>query len=59
MEHEMHTLIKVDLTTAIRHDDKKIYSPPRLIPLAATDVASGATSYIAEGTGGGLLNTHS
>jgi hypothetical protein len=59
MEHEMHTLIKVDLTTAVSHGDKRTYSPPRLIPLATIDVKTGATSYIAEGTGGGLLNTHS
>ncbi len=59
MEHEMHTLISVDLTTAVSNGDKRAYSPPRLIPLAATDVESGATAYIAEGTGGGLLNTHS
>jgi hypothetical protein len=59
MEHEMHTLISVDLTTAVSNGDKRTYSPPRLIPLAATDVESGATSHIAEASGGGLLNTHS
>lgn len=59
MEHEMHTPISVDLTTADSNGDKRTYSPPRLIPLAATDLESGATAYIAEGTGGGLLNSHS
>lgn len=59
MEHEMHTLISVDLTTAVSNGDKRTYSPPRLIPLAATDVESGTTSNIAEATGGGLLNTNS
>ena len=59
MEHEMHTLISVDLTTDVSHGDKRTYSPPRLIHLAATDVESGTTVYIAEGTGGGLLNTPS
>jgi hypothetical protein len=58
MEHEIHTLISVDLTTTVSNGDKKTYSPPRLIHLAATDVNTGATVYIAEGTGG-LLNTHS
>lgn len=59
MDHEMHTPISVDLTTAVSNGDKRIYSPPRLIPLAATKVASGTTSHIAEASGGGLLNTHS
>ena len=59
MEHEAHTPISVDLTTAVSKGDKRTYSPPRLIPLPATDVESGATVFIAEGTGGGLLNTHS
>ena len=59
MEHEMHALISVDLTTVGSNGDKRTYSPPRLIPLAATDVESGSTAHIAEGTGGGLLNTHS
>jgi hypothetical protein len=57
MEHEMHALIRVDLTTVVSNGDKRTYSPPRLIPLAATDVESGSTSNIAEGTGGGLLNS--
>lgn len=55
----MHTLISVDLTTAVNNGDKKTYSSPRLIPLAATDIESGTTSNIAEASGGGLLNTHS
>jgi hypothetical protein len=59
MEHEMHTLIRVDLTTVVSTGDKRTYSPPRLIPLAATDVESGTNSNIAEGTGGGLLNDQS
>ena len=59
MEHEAHILIRVNLTTAVRNGDKRIYSPPRLIPLAATDVESGATQNISEASGGGLLNTHS
>ena len=59
MEHEMHALISVDLTTVVSNGDKRTYSPPRLILLAATDVESGTNSYIAEGTGGGLLNTNS
>lgn len=57
MEHEMHPLIRVDLTTAVSNDDKKTYSPPRLIPLAAIDVESGTTTHIAEADGGGLLNS--
>lgn len=59
MEHEMHTLISVDLTTAVSNCDKRTYSPPRLIPLAATNVESGTTQHIAEANGGGLLNTDS
>lgn len=61
MEHEMHALISVDLTTVVSNGDKRTYSPPRLTPLVDTDVESGATSHIAEasGGGGGLLNTHS
>ena len=59
MEHEIRTLIRVDLTNGVINGEKRTYSPPRLILLAATDVASGATSYIAEASGGGLLNTHS
>lgn len=59
MEYEMHTLISVDLTTDVSNGEKRTYSPPRLIPLAATDVESGTTAYIAESNGGGLLNTHS
>lgn len=55
----MHTLISVDLTTDVSNGEKRTYSPPRLIPLAATDVESGTTAYIAESNGGGLLNTHS
>ena len=50
MEHEIHTLISVDLTTADSNGDKRTYEPPRLIPLAATDVESGTTVNIAEGT---------
>lgn len=61
MEHEMHTLISVDLTTGVSNGDKRTYSPPRLIPLPATDVETGDTAYIAEashGVGvGGLLNS--
>ncbi len=57
MEHEVHTLISVDLTTADSNGDKRTYEPPRLIPLAATDVESGTTVNIREGTGGGLLNS--
>lgn len=59
MKHDMHTLISVDLTIAVSNGDKRTYSPPRLIPLAATNVESGATANIAEASGGGLLNTHS
>lgn len=59
MEHDMHPLIRVDLTTPVSNGDKRAYSPPRLIPLAATNVESGNTQYIAEADGGGLLNTHS
>ena len=60
MEHEMPPDINVDLTTCVRNDDnKRTYSPQRLTLLAVIDVASGATANIAEGTGGGLLNTHS
>ena len=59
MEHEMHILIRVDLTTGVSNGDKRTYSPPRLTPLAITDVESGATANIAEASGGGLLNTHS
>lgn len=69
MEHEMHIFISVDLTDipqgmsdltiCVSNGDKRTYSSPRLIPLAAVDVESGYTAHIAEGTGGGLLNTHS
>jgi hypothetical protein len=59
MKYEMHTLISVDLTTAVSNGDKRTYAPPRLILLAATNVESGTTQNIAEGTGGGLLNEHS
>ena len=58
MEHEMHTHISVDLTTGATNGDKRTYSPPRLIPLAATDVESGYSEHIAEATAGsGLLNS--
>ena len=57
MEHEMHTLISVDLTTGVSNGDKRTYSPPRLIPLPTIDVESGHAMNIAEGTGGGLLNS--
>lgn len=56
MEHEMHPLINVDLTTSVNNGDKRTYSLPRLIPLAAIDVESGTTTNIAEASGGGLLN---
>ena len=59
MDHEMHTLIRGDLTTGVSNGDKRTYSAPRLIPLAATDVESGTTVHIAEASAGGLLNTHS
>jgi hypothetical protein len=59
MEHEMHTLISVDLTTAVSNGDKRTYSPPRLTLLPATDVESGVTDPISETNGGGLLNTDS
>lgn len=57
MKHEIPTLINVDLTTCVSNGEKRTYSPPRLIPLADVNVESGATSHIAEGTGGGLLNS--
>lgn len=56
MEHEMHTLISVDFTTAVSNGDKRAYSPPRLIPLATTDTESGVVQNIAEADGGGLLS---
>ena len=58
MEHEMPPpSLSVDLTTAVSNGDKKTYSPPRLIPLAMTDVKSDQNGFIAE-TCGGLLSSH-
>lgn len=57
MEHEISTLINVDLTTCVSSGEKRTYSPPRLILLTAVNVESGITTNIAEGTGGGLLNS--
>lgn len=57
MEHEVHTPISVDLTTCVSNGGKRTYSPPRLISMMAIKVESGSTANIAEGTGGGLLNS--
>ncbi len=59
MEHEVDTLISVDLTTSVSNGDKKIYSPPLLTILGNTNVESGATTNIAEASCGGLLNLES
>lgn len=57
MEHEIPTLINVDLTTCVSDGEKSTYSPPRLTLLTAFNVESGATTNIAEISGGGLLNS--
>jgi len=57
MEHEIPTLINVDLATCVSDREKSTYSPPRLTLLAAINVESGDTMNIAETDGGGLLSS--